>query len=266
MRIGESEASRMALCREGWSGISQHSMAAAHILGKRGRAVGAAGQEGASAGSSNLTVEPVPGMVAASAVLRSSAFDGVVKAAPMAPLFHLWTKGWPERRLACRAVADPARAVRRFRLDSLPAAFPTKQHGRDRDIQEHRLPHGASGSPPRPCAGRRPARAPPPAFAQSAATSSDLNDPSDSTAALDDNAAMASAEPTRPRAQAACARTNGSGSESAKVSTGTASGAPQLPSPTQTLHASGPGPPGGSPSPWRTRPRRPHPALPPAAR
>jgi hypothetical protein len=69
----------MALCREGWSATSQLSMAAAHILGKRGRAVRASGQEGASAGSSNLTVEPVPGMVAASAVLRSSAFDGVVK-------------------------------------------------------------------------------------------------------------------------------------------------------------------------------------------
>jgi hypothetical protein len=43
---------------------------------------------------------------------------------------------------------------------------------------------------------------------------------------------MAPAEPTRPSAQAACARTNGSASESAEVSTGTASGDPRLPSPT----------------------------------
>jgi hypothetical protein len=50
-------------------------------------------------------------------------------------------------------------------------------------------------------------------------------------------ACLASDESTRPRAQAACARTNGSGSESADVSTGTASGEPQLPSPTQTLRA-----------------------------
>jgi hypothetical protein len=71
----------------------------------------------------------------------------------------------------------------------------------------------------------------------SAAASSDLTDSSDSTDALDDMAALASAEPTRPSAQAACARTDGSGSESAEVSTGTAVGDPQLPSPTQTLRA-----------------------------
>jgi hypothetical protein len=71
----------------------------------------------------------------------------------------------------------------------------------------------------------------------SAATSSDLTDSLGSTEILDDSAAFASAVPTRPSAQAACARTNGSGSERATVSTGPASGDPQLPSPTQTLRA-----------------------------
>lgn len=71
----------------------------------------------------------------------------------------------------------------------------------------------------------------------SAAESSDLTDSSDSTDSPDDRAALAWADPTRPSAQAACARTNGSGSESADASTGTASGDPQLPSPTQTLRA-----------------------------
>jgi hypothetical protein len=52
-----------------------------------------------------------------------------------------------------------------------------------------------------------------------------------------DNADLASAEPTLPSAQAACARTNGSGSDNALASTGTAFGEPQLPSPTQTLRA-----------------------------
>lgn len=58
-----------------------------------------------------------------------------------------------------------------------------------------------------------------------------------STDARADNADLASAEPTLPSAQAACARTNGSGSANARESTGTASGEPQLPSPTQTLRA-----------------------------
>src|SRR5690625_2420702 len=70
-----------------------------------------------------------------------------------------------------------------------------------------------------------------------AARSSSSTDLSDSTARRDDNAALASADPTLPSAQAACERTNGSGSESAAESTGTASGDPQLPSPTQTLRA-----------------------------
>jgi hypothetical protein len=52
-----------------------------------------------------------------------------------------------------------------------------------------------------------------------------------------DNADLASADPTLPSAQAACARTNGTGSDSARESTGTASREPQLPSPTHTLRA-----------------------------
>jgi hypothetical protein len=70
-----------------------------------------------------------------------------------------------------------------------------------------------------------------------AAASSDLTDSSDSADNLEDNASVASAESTRPSAQAACPRTNGSGSDSADVSTETASGDRQLPSPTQTLRA-----------------------------
>jgi hypothetical protein len=58
-----------------------------------------------------------------------------------------------------------------------------------------------------------------------------------STDAAVDSADLASAEPTLPSAQAACARTNGSGSDNARASTATASGEPQLPSPTQTLRA-----------------------------
>jgi hypothetical protein len=58
-----------------------------------------------------------------------------------------------------------------------------------------------------------------------------------STDAAVDNADLASAEPTLPSAQAACARTNGSGSDNALESTGMASGEPQLPSPTHTLRA-----------------------------
>jgi hypothetical protein len=81
----------------------------------------------------------------------------------------------------------------------------------------------------------------------SAAASSALTASSDSTAALDTNAARAAADPTRLSAQAACARTTGSGSDNARASTRTASGDPQLPaatsaslqlpSPTQTLRA-----------------------------
>jgi hypothetical protein len=71
----------------------------------------------------------------------------------------------------------------------------------------------------------------------SAAASSDLTASSDSIDARDDNAAMASADPTRPSAHAACARTNDSGSDNARVSAVTVSGDPQLPSPTQTLRA-----------------------------
>jgi hypothetical protein len=70
-----------------------------------------------------------------------------------------------------------------------------------------------------------------------AAASSALTASSDSTDALDTNASLASAEPTRRSAQAACTRTNASGSKSADVSTGTASGDSQLPSPTQMLRA-----------------------------
>ena len=70
-----------------------------------------------------------------------------------------------------------------------------------------------------------------------AAASSDLTDSSGSTDDREASASFASAEPTRPSAQAACPRTNGSGSESAEVSTGTASDDPQLPSPTQTFRA-----------------------------
>jgi hypothetical protein len=58
-----------------------------------------------------------------------------------------------------------------------------------------------------------------------------------STDACADNADLASAEPTLPSAQAACARTSGSGSDIALESTGTASSEPQLPSPTHTLRA-----------------------------
>jgi hypothetical protein len=58
-----------------------------------------------------------------------------------------------------------------------------------------------------------------------------------STDACADNADLASADPTLPSAQAACARTNGAGSDRARESTGTASGEPQLPSPTHTLRA-----------------------------
>jgi DNA invertase Pin-like site-specific DNA recombinase len=71
----------------------------------------------------------------------------------------------------------------------------------------------------------------------SASVSSDLTDASDSTASLDETAALASAEPILPSAQAACARTSGSGSDSAGTSAGTASGDPQFPSDTQTLRA-----------------------------
>jgi hypothetical protein len=71
----------------------------------------------------------------------------------------------------------------------------------------------------------------------SAAASSALTASSDSTAALETNAARASADVTRLSAQAACARTTGSGSESASVRIGTVSGDPQFPSPTQTLRA-----------------------------
>lgn len=71
----------------------------------------------------------------------------------------------------------------------------------------------------------------------SASVSSDLTDASDSTASLDETAALASAEPILPSAHAACARTSGSGSDSAGTSAGTASGDPQLPSDTQTLRA-----------------------------
>ena len=71
----------------------------------------------------------------------------------------------------------------------------------------------------------------------SASVSSDLTDASDSTASLDETAALASAEPIMPSAQAACPRTSGSGSDSAGTSTGTASGDPQFPSDTQTLRA-----------------------------
>jgi hypothetical protein len=70
-----------------------------------------------------------------------------------------------------------------------------------------------------------------------AAASSSSTDPSVSTDMCADNADRASAEPTLPRAQAACARTNGSWSASARESTGTASREPRLPSPTHTLRA-----------------------------
>jgi hypothetical protein len=56
----------------------------------------------------------------------------------------------------------------------------------------------------------------------SAAASSALTASSDSTDALDTNAARASADLTRLSAQAACARTKGSGSDNARASTGTA--------------------------------------------
>jgi DNA invertase Pin-like site-specific DNA recombinase len=70
-----------------------------------------------------------------------------------------------------------------------------------------------------------------------AANNSSSTHASVSTDACADNADLASAEPTLPRAQAACARTNGSGSDNARESTATAAGEPQLPSPTHTLRA-----------------------------
>jgi hypothetical protein len=70
-----------------------------------------------------------------------------------------------------------------------------------------------------------------------AAANSSSTHASVSTDARANNADLASAEPTLPSAQAACARTNSSGSVSARESTGTASGEPQLPSPTHTLRA-----------------------------
>jgi hypothetical protein len=70
-----------------------------------------------------------------------------------------------------------------------------------------------------------------------AANNSPNTHASASTDACAANADLASAEPTHPRAQAACARTNGSGSDKALESTGTASGEPQLPSPTHTFRA-----------------------------
>ena len=71
----------------------------------------------------------------------------------------------------------------------------------------------------------------------SARPSSSRTDGSASDRNARSNASLASADSTRPSAQAACARTNGSGSASADISTGTASEDPQLPSPTQALRA-----------------------------
>jgi hypothetical protein len=73
--------------------------------------------------------------------------------------------------------------------------------------------------------------------ASTAADNSPRTDTSDSTDARSDSAALASAEPTLPSAQAACARTNGSESDSARESTRIAAGEPQLPSPTHRLRA-----------------------------
>ena len=70
-----------------------------------------------------------------------------------------------------------------------------------------------------------------------AADNSSRTDASVSTDTRDHRADLASAEPTLPSAQAACARTNGSASDNALASAGTASGDPQLPSPTQALRA-----------------------------
>jgi hypothetical protein len=72
----------------------------------------------------------------------------------------------------------------------------------------------------------------------SASVTSDLTSSSVSTNSLDASAALPSAEPIRPRAQAACARTNGSVPERPDVHAGTASGDPQLPSATATFRSS----------------------------
>jgi hypothetical protein len=91
----------------------------------------------------------------------------------------------------------------------------------------------------RPAAGRRPLRAALRLDRQAsvAAYNSSRTDASVSTEVRSERAALASAEPSLPSAQAACARTNGSASDNPLVSTGTASGDAQLPSPTQTLRA-----------------------------